>query len=159
MSDYFLNPGKEGIAKFFDRIYTLIEQVSEGLDNTELNWRPSPKSNTIGILLKHIAVGEVILVHEVTGGKERPHDRPDEFEMDSFQIENLQEELAQVQTTTKKVLAELTEEQMTEARPIFARTLGREIQINVHWALMHAIEHAAQHIGQIFYIRKMYAEQ
>ena len=159
MSDYFLNPGKEGIAKFFERIYSLLEQAIEGLENTELNWRPSPSSNTIGILLKHIAVAEVVLVHEVTGGQEKPPDRPDEFEMDHFQIEALREELAHVQATTKQILAELPEEEMTEARPIFARTLGREVQINVHWALMHAIEHAAQHIGQIFYIRKIYAEQ
>ena len=79
--------------------------------------------------------------------------------MDNFQIKHLKEELTQVQAKTKKVLAELTEDQLSEARPIFARTLGREVQINIQWALMHAIEHAAQHIGQIFYIRKMYAER
>ena len=57
-----------------------IDQAIKGIEFPELNWRPSPKSNTIGNLLKHITGAESFWIHHVVGGYETKRDRPSEFD-------------------------------------------------------------------------------
>lgn len=142
----------EQILLFLEEIHTTLERAIKGLENRELNWRPSPKSNTIGNLLKHIMGAEAFWIHHVVGGMETQRVRTSEFKVKEFQIINLREEIVHVKEMTKKVMEKLTDEQLAELR------IARKKRTTVYWCLIHIIEHSAQHIGQIFYIRKMYAD-
>lgn len=148
----------EKILYFLVEINATLERAIEDLENRELNWRPSPKSNTIGNLLKHIVGAEAFWIHHVVGGMETKRVRASEFEARKFQIIDLREELANAKEVTKKVFEELNDEQLSELRQYWSRRAARKMKTTVYWCLMHIIEHSAQHIGQIFYIRKMYAD-
>ena len=56
------------------------------------------------------------------------------------------------------MLTNLTNEQLTETHPIPPQWAADQ-NTTVYWCLMHVLEHTAQHVGQIFYIRKLYAER
>lgn len=146
------------LLQFLKEVQTTLEQAIEGLENRELNWRPSPKSNTIGNLLKHIMGAEAFWIHHVVGRMETKRVRASEFEAREFQIIDLRKELANAREVTKKVLEELNDDQLSELRQYWSQRAERQMKTTVYWCLMHIIEHTAQHIGQIFYIRKMYAD-
>ena len=153
-------PGKYGILYFIDRMHMRLDQAIEGLIPQEVNWRPSPSSNTIGNLLKHMNGTEAFWIHYVAGGMETQRDRASEFEIRDFPMEGLLEEYRQVKEVSRRVIEDLTEEELAESRSFKApRTQSEDEQhTTVHWCLMHTIEASTQHIGQIFYIRKMYTD-
>lgn len=159
MSNHNSKPGLAGIEHFFQRINTKLDQAINGIEFPELNWRPSPTSNTIGNLLKHIAGSESFWVHHVVGEYETNRDRPSEFDKKDFQMINLREEIDNVHEITSNVLTNLTNEQLTEKHPLPPQWADDDQTTTVHWCLMHVLEHTAQHVGQIFYLRKLYAER
>lgn len=146
----------EQITQFLGEVHATLELAIEGLENPELNWRPTLNSNTIGNLLKHITGAEAFWIHHVVGGMETKRDRASEFEIRKFQIIDLYEELDHVKEVTKKVLEELTDDHLSELRQFWSLRAEQKMQATIFWCLMHIIEHSAHHIGQIFYIRKMY---
>ncbi len=148
-----------GIEHFLQRNNTILDQAINGIEFPELNWRPSPTSNTIGNLIKHITGSESFWIHHVVGGYKTNRDRPSEFEKNEFQIINLREEMDNVHEITSNVLTNLTNEQLTEMRSYPSKQAAVDQNTTIHWCLMHVLEHTAQHIGQIFYIRKLYAER
>ena len=160
MTDRNSKPGVDGIIQFHERIYNLLEQSLENLEDSEMNWRPSPNSNTIGNLLKHIVGSASFWILYVVGGLGLNRDRPSEFESKDFRIVDLQAELNMLKSLSDRVLTALTDETLAELKIFdlpWAPSEG-ENHATVHWCIMHAIEHTSGHIGQIFYIRKMYAD-
>jgi len=153
-------PGKDGIMQFHERIHLLLEKSIEGLEDPELNWRPSPNSNSIGNLIKHIAGSASFWILYVAGGLELNRDRPAEFELKEFRMVDLRVELNTVKAQSDRVLTGLTDEILAQSKTFdmpWAPSEGVH-QATVHWCIMHAIEHTSGHTGQIFYIRKMYAD-
>ena len=159
MSNHNSKPGLEGIKHFLQRINAKLDQVINGIEFPELNWRHFRISNTIGNLIKHITGSESFWIHHVVGGYKTNRDRPSEFEKNEFQIINLREEIDNVHEITNNVLTNLTNEQLTEMYPMPPQWAAADQNTTIHWCLMHVLEHTAQHIGQIFYIRKLYAER
>ncbi|MFQ5820138.1 MAG: DinB family protein [Candidatus Heimdallarchaeota archaeon] len=147
-----LSKNIDQITQFLEEVHATLERAIDGLENPELNWRPSSNSNTIGNLLKHIMGAEAFWIHHIVGGMETQRVRTSEFEVKEFQIIILREEIVHVKELTKKVLEKLTDEHLAELRA------ARKKQPTVYWCLMNIIKHSAQHIGQIFYIRKMYSD-
>ena len=84
---------------------------------------------------------------------------PSEFEKNEFQIINLREVITNVHEITSNVLSNLTNEQLADKYPLPPQWAAVDQNTTIHWCLMHVLEHTAQHIGQIFYIRKLYAER
>ncbi len=146
----------EQITQFLGEVHTTLELVIESIENPELNWRPTHNSNTIGNLLKHIMGAEAFWIHHVVSSMETKRVRASEFEIREFQIIDLHEEFNHVKEVTNKVLEELTDDQLYELRQFWSRRVEKKMQATIFWCLMHIIEHTALHIGQIFYIRKMY---
>jgi uncharacterized damage-inducible protein DinB len=153
-------PGKSGINKFLERVHMLLDRAIEGLSPEEMNWRPSPSSNTIGNLLKHITGSEAFWIHHVAGGLETNRVRALEFEIREFPIDEILEEYNRVKEVSSTVIEKLTEKDLEEPHIFKTQSApsGDEQQATVHWCLMHAIEHSSQHIGQIYFVRKMYAD-
>ena len=154
-------PGISGINKFLERVHMLLDRSIEGLSYEEMNWRPSPSSNTIGNLLKHITGSEAFWIHHVAGGLETNRIRALEFEIREFPINEILEEYIRVKEVSRTVIGKIAEEELGESHIYETQWApnGGEQQATVHWCLMHAIEHSSQHIGQIYYIRKMYADR
>lgn len=148
----------ERLTHFLNAASTHLEQAIDNIQDVELNWRPSPRSNSIGNLLKHITGAETFWIHHVISGQETTRIRSTEFEVKEFHIANLREELTVIKNTTTTLLTKLADKDMDKPRTYWSQRANRQKKTTVHWAILHVIEHTAQHTGQILYIRKMYAD-
>lgn len=160
MTNRSSKPGIDGLIQFHERIFSLLEQSIESLEDPELNWRPSSNSNSIGNLLKHIVGSASFWILYIAGGLGLNRDRPAEFETNEFRMVELRTELNTAKALFSRVLSGFTDELLAEIKTFdipWAPSEGFH-QATVHWCLMHAIEHTSGHIGQIFYIRKLYRD-
>jgi uncharacterized damage-inducible protein DinB len=148
----------ERLSQFLEEVHTGLERAIDGLENVELNWRPSLSSNSVGNLLKHIIGSQAFWIHHVVGGKVTDRVRSAEFEAKDFDTSDLRKELSRVRKVTNLILEKLTDAELDKMRSYWSQLAQREKQVSVYWCLFHVIEHSAQHIGQIFYARKMYAD-
>lgn len=128
------------------------------MDLKILNWRPSHNSNSIGNLLSHIAGAEGFWIHHIVGDMPTSRNRDSKFEVKDFHVANLVVSLDSVTRTTSAVLAELTDSDLDVQRTYWSNRTGQHKQATVRWCILHTIEHSALHIGQIFFIRKMYID-
>jgi len=138
----------------------------------ELEWQLAPGTNTIGMLLAHIALVEVGWIGTAARGL-------DFFEIDELPVSwadsgipsapgatppaalrgrNLafyDDVLRRARDYTKQALAGLTDEDLERMRSRIRRD-GTEVHYNVGWALYHVLEHEAGHAYQINLLRHQY---
>ena len=72
----FVTPLAESLDRLHDDIYQAVEPLSDG----EINWKHPSLSNTVGILLRHVAGSERYWIVQVVGGRQVPRNRDAEFE-------------------------------------------------------------------------------
>lgn len=146
------------LQNFLKQIYSRLIHAIDNIDNTELNWRPSESSNSIGNLLTHMVGAEGFWIHHVVGGMKTDRVRQSEFEHKTFHIEELRFRIEEVQSQSLDIISRLSEHDLNTERSFWSNKEQREIAKPVHWCILHIIEHSGLHIGQIYYIRKMYSD-
>ena len=144
------------LLRFLGEVRSNLNRAINGLEDTELNWRPSHNSNSIGNLLNHIAGAEGFWIHHIVGDMPTSRNRDSEFEVKDFHVADLVVTLDNVTRTTRAVLAELTDSDLDVQRTYWSNRTGQHKQATIRWCILHIIEHSALHIGQVFFIRKMY---
>ena len=162
------------MAQLDDQSRLMFEDL-EGIGPAELQWQPGPGSNTIGMLLAHIAIVEVFWTQLGPEGLERwDIETPLAIGMDDDGIPipaagsppaNLagkplayyRELHAKARAYAKRVAASLAEADLDR---VFQRTRrnGQREELNVRWVLYHMLEHFSGHYGQILLLRHLYRD-
>lgn len=133
------------LTEYLDKIRLSLER----LDDDALWWRPAPGTNSAGNLVLHLAGNLSLWVLRGIGGEPYERDRAGEF-------------AAERTGTRDEVLGRLAEvvERATEAlsrlspQDLDARLQVQGYETDVRSALLHALEHASYHTGQIVWIAK-----
>lgn len=131
---------------FYDRLSDLhhdLEAVVEGLPQEALDWSPGPEMNSLAVLVAHTAGSERYWIGEVAGEDAFGRNRAQEFETADHTAEELQELLRRSLAHSRMVLSSLSLDNLAEAR--LAPLQGDSV--TVAWALLHSLEHTAQHLG------------
>ena len=152
------NTSIEHIHSFFKQIYSRLDQAIENIDNKELNWRPSKSSNSIGNLLAHLSGAERFWIHHVVGGIKTDRIRQSEFDVKEFNIDELRSQINMVRSQSLEIISSLSDYDLITERSFWSSLEQKEKLTTVHWCILHVIEHAGLHTGQIYYIRKMYSD-
>jgi len=142
---------------YLDRIDALHADIAHavaGLPQTALDWTPGPEINSIAVLIAHTAGSERFWIGEKAGGRAVLRDRDREFQVAGLEAAPLLELLEQSAALTRDVLAGLTVDDLS--RPAGSWHNGRSI--DAAWALWHALEHVAQHMGHIQLMRQWWEE-
>lgn len=131
---------------YHDRLSDLhhgLAATVDGLPVEALDWAPGPDVNSLSVLLAHVAGSERYWIGEVAGGDPSQRVRSQEFETNGRTAGELQEALDRALAHSSTVLARLSLADLAEAHaaPLQGRTY------TVAWALLHALEHTAQHLG------------
>ncbi len=113
-----------------------------------LNWRPLPDAdghatNSLAVLAVHIAGAEHYWIAETLGGLPSTRNREAEFHTEVTGADPLIARLQTVADETRTVLSALTAERLGESVPV------REREAPVRWCILHAIDHAAVHLGHM----------
>ncbi|MFN2140786.1 MAG: DinB family protein [Candidatus Promineifilaceae bacterium] len=142
---------------YYDRLSTLHNDLAatvEGLTAEGLDWRPGPDTNSLVVLLTHTAGSERYWIGEIVGQEPAGRIRAQEFETLGKTAEQLQERLDLALAHSRQTLSALSLDNLVEARLIPEQ--GRSC--TVAWALLHALEHTAQHVGHAQLTRQMWEE-
>jgi len=122
-------------------------KVIEPLEDADVNRSYPGLSNTIGILLRHVAGSEDYWITAVAGGGSVDRNRDAEFGHESLKKADLIAALRRTQAATDRVLAGMRSEDLRAA--VKAQRARGLVEVAKGFAILHAIQHLAYHLGQI----------
>ena len=133
---------------YLDRLKALhddVRRVQEGLPTEALDWLPRPGTNSISVLVVHLTGAERYWIGDVAAGEPSGRDRDAEFRTAGKDAATLSDCLDGSLAYARETLAGFCHEELAELR-----TSPRDGQAyTVAWALLHALEHTALHLGHI----------
>ncbi len=135
------------VAAYDDLLATLHRAAHEALDGlppAALDWSPAEGVNSVTVLIVHLTGAERYWIGDVVGQAPSARVRGDEFEAHAWTIERLRARLDEALAHSLDVLARLTPADLEATR---LAPHGREH--TVAWALGHALEHTAMHVGHL----------
>jgi len=145
-------------AAMFDHLQQFDSQMNDLIDSlpTEaLDWLPGTDMNSVAVLVTHICGAQRYWVGSASREGMLPRNRPAEFLTQDVTNASLKADLAHTLEYSREVLASLTADDLT--RPC---TVLREGQpVTVAWALVHAVQHAALHLGQLQLMVQLWQQQ
>jgi uncharacterized damage-inducible protein DinB len=147
--DSTVTPLSQMLQSLHEDIFNAVEPLSDA----EINWSHPHLSNTIGILLRHIAGSERYWIGQVVGGRRVTRDRDAEFVRERLRKAPLVENLRNAHNDVQEVLRSLSTADL--AAPIAVEWRGGTQRFLRMWAIVHAVEHTSYHLGQIQLFKKM----
>lgn len=132
-----------------------IDSALDGLPQAGIDWSPGPGMNSIGVLVAHVAGSTHYWVGDVIGRGATERQRATEFQTTALDADALRSRLAATVADAEALLATLTEADLTNRH--IAPLHGNEV--TTAWALLHALEHMATHVGHIQLTRQWWEEQ
>jgi uncharacterized damage-inducible protein DinB len=142
---------------YFDclrRLHQSIHNAIEGLSPDALDWVPGPDTNSICVLIVHLTGAERYWIGDFAVGDLSGRIRDEEFQVKGLDAETLRERLDSATTYAQEALERLQVADLAEIRT--SPRLGR--QFTVGWALAHALEHTALHLGHIQITRQWWQQ-
>ena len=151
-----MNPELEQYAQAFDRLQSAAATALEGLPAEALNWRPlegDESTNSLAATLTHLAGSTRYWVGEVAGGQPAHRDREAEFRANATSAAELVALLGQAVEVSRQTLSSLPPAQLDET------VTARDRTVSKRWAVLHALEHAAVHVGHMQLTRQLWEAQ
>lgn len=132
-----------------------VKNLLEGLPQEALDWRPIQgegelATNSLAVIVTHLAGSETFFVKEVIGRQPVQRDREAEFVTRGVNASALKAKVDAAAKSAEEVLSPLTESQLGEDRKF------RDRQVTVRWSILHVIEHTGQHIGHMQLTRQLW---
>jgi uncharacterized damage-inducible protein DinB len=147
-------PFYEELSKRLHERHNEIEIAIEGLPPEALDWKPGPAMNSICVLIVHLTGAERFLIGDIVRGESSQRNRPAEFMAAGLDSATLVKRLRDSEDYFKSVLETLSMADLETTR----RDPRDGSQTSVSWAVLHALEHTAQHTGQIQDLRQLYQD-
>jgi len=131
-----------------------ILQAIEGLPSEALDWVPGEDMNSISVLVFHTTGSVRFWIGDIAAQEPSNRDREAEFRVRGVGVDTLDKRLADNLEYVSSVLERMSLQDLerTRVRP----SDGREF--TVAWALLHALEHATSHLGQIQITRQLWEQ-
>lgn len=139
------------VASYLERIEDLRGQVIDliaDLPVEALNWRPvegtdDHATNSLAVLVTHIAGAEHFWIHEVIGRQPPTRDRDAEFVTIADGPAPLLKKLSSTGEETREILSDLAAADLEGTREARGRI------VPARWAILHVIDHTALHLGHM----------
>ncbi len=131
-----------------DRFHDLHADVLKNLDPLPaeaLDWKPGDETNSVSAIIVHFTGAERFLIGDVIMQDPSNRNREAEFLVKGISKENLILRLNSTEAYIRATLEGLRLPDL-EATRLHPR---HGTQVSVSWALLHALEHAATHVGHI----------
>ncbi len=138
-----------------DRLDELHRSVMETLDQLPaeaIDWVPAPEMNSLAVLVAHFCGAERYYIGDVVMGQLSFRDRSAEFNVKGLDAVALKHRVEDLSTFERKAFERLRLAHLDEDR--IAPKDGRKF--SVAWALNHALEHTAVHVGHIQILKQMW---
>jgi uncharacterized damage-inducible protein DinB len=135
-----------------EELHTNIGAAVQGLPQDALDWSPGEGMNSISVMIMHLTGAERYWIGDVALGELSGRDRSAEFRVSGIPLAALQARLEASSvyaqnTLTRLPLADLEQERVSPRD---------DRKFSIAWALLHALEHTAIHLGHIQLTRQLW---
>jgi hypothetical protein len=131
-----------------DRFYDLHREIENDLDvlpPEALDWKPGAEMNSVSVIIVHVTGAERFLIGDVIMSDPSNRNREAEFRVEGMGKSDLVQRLTATESYIKGAFEKLS---LTDLETM--RTHPRHgNQVSVAWAILHALEHTATHVGHI----------
>ena len=132
-----------------------LAKAIDGLPQAALDWVPNPEMNSIDVMIFHLTGAERYWIGDVGSGDPAPRDRAAEFRASGNSVEVLRKRLDDNLAYTRRALEALTLQDLEKV--VKSPRDGQEF--TVAWALLHAMEHTAIHLGHVQLTRQLWDQK
>ena len=132
-----------------------IHKALEGLPPEALDWVPGKDMNTISVLVFHLTGAERFWIGDVAAQEPSDRNRESEFKVKALGTDALKKRLDEALAYVNTALEEFTLQNLEIQR----RLPQADREYTVGWALLHALEHATEHKGQIQLTRQLWEQK
>ena len=131
-----------------DDLHNQISGLIAELPSEALNWRPiegkdDHATNSLAVLVAHLAGAEHFWIAEVIDGRPETRDRDAEFVTVAASATEIIRLLEKTAGETREVFSTLNESDLNDTR----QTKGRVVP--VRWCILHVIDHTSLHLGHM----------
>ena len=131
-----------------------ILEALEGLPQAALDWVPGQDMNSISVLVFHVTGSVRFWIGDIAAHEPSNRDRAAEFQVHGVGMDVLKKRLADNLEYARNALDKMSLQNLEEIR--VSPSDGHEY--TVAWALLHALEHATSHLGQIQITRQLWEQ-
>jgi hypothetical protein len=135
----------EGMLEHLKALHAGAIQSLESLPPEALDWVPGPEMNSISVLIMHFTGSERYWVGDVVRGDPSFRNREAEFQTKGVGTDALRQRILDLDAYEAQAFESLKVRDLDSFK--VAPKDGR--QVTVAWALLHAMQHTAVHIGHI----------
>ena len=142
---------------YLERLQSLhddMKKTLKELPQTALDWVPGPGMNSLCVLVVHATGAERYWIGDVACQDPSERNREAEFEVQGIDAEKLAERLDQSLVYVRSAAENLKLTNLQEIR-ISPRDDGK---FTTGWALAHALEHTALHLGHAQVTRQFWEQ-
>jgi uncharacterized damage-inducible protein DinB len=142
---------------YIDKLEELHKDLAQAIDGLPLeavDWVPGEGMNSIDVLITHLTGAERYWIGDVATNDPTPRDRTAEFRARGNSAEALRQRLDDILAYTRRALEPLALQDLEQER--ISQRDGHKFTVS--WALLHAMEHAAIHLGHIQLTRQLWDE-
>jgi len=150
------------VQTFFKDYLNLLEdchnsilQAIEGLPKEALDWVPGADMNSISVLVFHLTGAERFWIGDVAAQEPSERDRDAEFKVRDVEVDTLKKRLDDTLEFAHNALDKMSLQDLEATR---VSPNHQEREFTVGWALLHALEHATEHKGQIQLTRQLWEQ-
>jgi uncharacterized damage-inducible protein DinB len=147
---------------FFEDYLSLMRGLHEDTRRTfrdlpqeVLDWVPAPQINSFCVLVTHITGAERYWIGDVAGEEPSGRVRKEEFQTTGLDAPALEKRLSDSLDYVSGILENLTSLSLEQLRT--SPRDGRKVTVG--WALTHALEHTALHVGHMQMLRQWWDQQ
>lgn len=135
----------EALLEHYRDLHAEVVKAIDALPPEALDWVPGPEMNSISVLTMHFSGSERYWVGDVVRGDPSFRNRDAEFQTKGMDAAALKQRLADLDAYETAVFETLKVRDL-EAFKVSPRD-GRSVTVG--WALLHALQHSAVHLGHI----------
>lgn len=143
---------------YYDRLQSLHKDIAQGISglSTEaLDWIPGPGMNSLAVLVAHLTGAERYWIGDVAAQDPSGRVRASEFKIQGWEAADLQTRLDQTLVYSQGVLSELALDELDQMR----YSSRDDRNYSAAWALAHALEHTALHLGHLQIGRELWEQK
>jgi len=131
-----------------------ILQALDGLSPAALDWTPGNDMNSISVLIFHTTGSVRFWIGDIAAQEPSNRDRDAEFRVRDVEADILKKRLADNLEYARNALDKMSLQDLESTRI----NPGNGRELTVAWALLHALEHATVHLGQIQITRQLWEQ-
>jgi uncharacterized damage-inducible protein DinB len=135
----------EAVLDHFRELHAEVLKAVDVMPPEAFDWVPGPEMNSLGVLVMHLTGSERYWVGDVVKGDPSFRNREAEFQAKGMDAAALKQRVSDLDAYEAKVFDTLQLRDLDSWK--VAPRDGRKV--TVAWALLHALEHTAVHVGHI----------